>query len=182
MSYIGFGGFACSQTLKCLQLFANTLKEQLVDCTREYKQGYPCSLLKLIQMGTQGSTYERGLLGWFFGLVMLVQDIFVLPCRPSTKYFFLTVHYFTSFVPNAQRAGHSVVPGHLSLSVCLWTAPQWMYIIERKPTECLPMGGREQEQERVQIISMWLCLCVSWWKLEGRGRRGWGGIVTVNVW
>jgi hypothetical protein len=105
-----------------MQLFANTLKEQLVDCTREYiERGGLCSLLKLRPMGTQGSTYERGLLGWFFGLVMPVQDIFVLPCRPGTKYFFLTVHYFASFVPNAQRAGQAVVPGHLSLNVCLWS-------------------------------------------------------------
>jgi len=122
VSYIGSGGFPCSRTLLCMQLFANTLKEQLVDCTRVYKEGYPCSLLKLRQMWTQESTYEGGLLSWFLGLVVPVQDIFVLPCRPSTKYFFLTVHYFTSFVPNAQRAGQAVVPGHLSLNVCLWTA------------------------------------------------------------
>ncbi len=90
-----------------------------------------------------------------------------------------------SFVSNARRAGKAVVPGHLSLSVCLWTAPQWMYIIVRKPTECLPRGGREQGivvHERVQIISIWLCLRVSWWKLEVRERGGGGGIVTVNVW
>jgi hypothetical protein len=49
------------------------------------------------------------------GLVVLVQEIFVLPCRPSNKYFFLTVHYFTSFVPIAQQAGQAGVLRSLSL-------------------------------------------------------------------
>ncbi len=31
-----------------------------------------------------------------------------------------TVHYFTSFVPIAQQAGQAVVPGRLSLNMCLW--------------------------------------------------------------
>ncbi len=100
MSYIGSGGFPCSRTLLCLQLFANTLKEQLVDCTREYKERYPCSLLKLGKMGTQG-VHMKGVVPWL-----------VRWARRG------------SFVPLAQQAGHSVVPGHLSLSVCLWTAPQ----------------------------------------------------------
>jgi hypothetical protein len=37
--------------------------------------------------------------------------------RPSTKYFFLTVHYFNSFVPIAQQAGQAAVLGRLSLTV-----------------------------------------------------------------
>ncbi len=46
---------------------------------------------------------------------------FCLGCssRPSTKYFFLNVHYFNSFVPLAQQAGQAAVLGRLSLSVCL---------------------------------------------------------------
>jgi hypothetical protein len=63
MSYIGSGGFPCSRTLMCMQLFANTLKEQLVDCTRAYKEGYPGSLLKLSQMGTQG-VHMKGVVPW----------------------------------------------------------------------------------------------------------------------
>ncbi len=36
--------------------------------------------------------------------------------RPSTKYFFLTIHYFILFVPIAQQAGHwPVVQGRVSL-------------------------------------------------------------------
>ncbi len=38
-----------------------------------------------------------------------------------TNIFFLTVHYFNSFVPIAQPAGQAAVLGHLSLSECLWT-------------------------------------------------------------
>jgi hypothetical protein len=34
---------------------------------------------------------------------------------PVQKIFFLTVHFFASFVPIAQQAGQAVVPVHLSL-------------------------------------------------------------------
>jgi hypothetical protein len=44
-------------------------------------------------------------------------------CRPITKYYFLTVHYFNSFAPNAQQAGQTAVMGRLSLSMCLWFNP-----------------------------------------------------------
>jgi hypothetical protein len=33
---------------------------------------------------------------------------------------FLIVYYFNSFVPAAQQAGQTVVPGSLSLNICLW--------------------------------------------------------------
>ncbi len=33
--------------------------------------------------------------------------------------FFLTLHFFSSFVPIAQQAGQAVVVGHLSHNVCL---------------------------------------------------------------
>ncbi len=39
---------------------------------------------------------------------------------PVKNIFFLTVHYFNSFVPIAQQAGQADVLGRLSLSVCLW--------------------------------------------------------------
>jgi hypothetical protein len=38
---------------------------------------------------------------------------------PVQNIFFLTAHYFNSFVPIAQQARQTVMPGHLSLSVCL---------------------------------------------------------------
>jgi hypothetical protein len=34
--------------------------------------------------------------------------------------FFLTVHYFHSFVPISQQARQAVVLGHLSLNIFLW--------------------------------------------------------------
>jgi hypothetical protein len=39
---------------------------------------------------------------------------------PVTKYVFLIVHYFNSFLPIAQQARQAVVLGRLSLSMCLW--------------------------------------------------------------
>jgi hypothetical protein len=38
---------------------------------------------------------------------------------PVQNIVFLTLHCFGSFVPNAQSAGQAVVPGRLSLDVCL---------------------------------------------------------------
>jgi hypothetical protein len=35
------------------------------------------------------------------------------------KYFFITIHYFTSFVPIAQQAGQAALLGHPSLNMCL---------------------------------------------------------------
>jgi hypothetical protein len=51
-----------------------------------------------------------------------VKEIFVLPALvgPAQSVFSLTVHYFTSFVPNAQQPGQAVVPGRLSLNMYLW--------------------------------------------------------------
>ncbi len=40
---------------------------------------------------------------------------------PSTKYFFLTIDYFNSFVPIVQQVGQAAVLGRLSFSVCLWS-------------------------------------------------------------
>ncbi len=39
---------------------------------------------------------------------------------PVQSTFSLTVHYFSSFVPIAQRAGRAVMQARLSLDVCLW--------------------------------------------------------------
>jgi hypothetical protein len=61
--------------------------------------------------------------GWFIGLVMPVQEIFsalATLAGPVQKFVFLTVHYFSYFVPIAQQAGQAAVRGRLSLNVCLW--------------------------------------------------------------
>jgi hypothetical protein len=48
---------------------------------------------------------------------------------PVQNTYFLTVHYFNSFVPIAQQAGQAAVLGCLSLSMCLWEqAPGLMLI------------------------------------------------------
>ncbi len=38
---------------------------------------------------------------------------------PEQNIFFLTVNCFTSFVPILQQAGQAVMPGRLSLNMCL---------------------------------------------------------------
>ncbi len=40
---------------------------------------------------------------------------------PGKNIFFLTVHYFTSFVPIAQRAGQAGMPRRLSRNMFLWS-------------------------------------------------------------
>jgi hypothetical protein len=63
------------------------------------------------------------------GLVVPEKEIFcsglAAPVGPVQNIFFLTVHYFTSFVPIAQQAGQAAgqapVLGRLSLCMCLWT-------------------------------------------------------------
>ncbi len=57
---------------------------------------------------------------------MLVQEIFVQPrllLSAQYKIFFSSLHTILLylFVPNAQQAGQAVVPGRLSLNMCLWS-------------------------------------------------------------
>jgi hypothetical protein len=64
-------------------------------------------------MGDSKSTNKRVLFSWLIGLVMTVQEIFVLLWLPSTKFFFLTVHYFNALSPSpaswaGSRAGSPV--------------------------------------------------------------------------
>ncbi len=71
--------------------------------------------------GLTVETKANGVLLW---LVHWARQRYYWSClgcssRPSTKYFFLTVYYFTSFVPIAQQAGQAVVPRRLPLNICL---------------------------------------------------------------
>ncbi len=63
----------------------------------------------------------KGIFPLFIGLFVLVQETFVLLSLPKSarKFFSLTVHYLTSFVPIAQQTGQAVVPGRLYLIMCL---------------------------------------------------------------
>jgi hypothetical protein len=73
--------------------------------------------------GDSKSTNERGsFLGWYVGLGVPVQEIFVVLAAlvgPEQNIFFLTEHFFSSFVPIAQQDGQAAVLGHLPLSMCL---------------------------------------------------------------
>jgi hypothetical protein len=67
----------------------------------------------------------NGVRPWSFrwGRFVPVQKIFVLPWglhKSVQNIFFLTGHFFTSFVSIAQQAGQAVVPRRLSLNKCLW--------------------------------------------------------------
>jgi hypothetical protein len=58
---------------------------------------------KLIEYKSKGSFF-----GWFVGHIVLIQETFALPWLPKLvqlKRFFLTIHYFNSFVPIAQQLG-----------------------------------------------------------------------------
>ena len=65
-------------------------------------------------------------LGWFVGLVVLVQDIFVLPwllLLVQYKICFPHCTLFQFFVLIGQQAGQAAELGRLSLSMCLWVFP-----------------------------------------------------------
>jgi hypothetical protein len=91
---------------------------------RETRKGWPLLIVKTELNGCSKSTNERGpsLVG-LLGLSCRYKRSLFCPCcssRPSKKYFFLTVHYFDSFVHIAQQAGQAAALGRLSLSMCLW--------------------------------------------------------------
>ncbi len=79
-------------------------------------------------MGTQ-SVQMKGkgsFLGWFIGLSCRYKRLLsFLDCsgHPEPNNFFLTGHYFNLCVPIAQQPGQAVVPGRLSLNVCLRLYP-----------------------------------------------------------
>jgi hypothetical protein len=63
-------------------------------------------------------------LGWFAGLVVPIQEIFVLPwlliVGPVQNIVFLIARYFNFFVPIAQQPWQVAVLSRLSSSMCLW--------------------------------------------------------------
>jgi hypothetical protein len=105
----------------------------------------------------------KGVLGWFVGLVVPVQETFILGCsgQPNIKYFFLTVHYFNSCVPPAQQPAQAVVQGRLSLDV--WS-----------PAARVPLKrGRDQRKARHQRENHKLSLRGSeYGSVDGSGGRG----------
>ncbi len=75
-------------------------------------------------MGTQ-RVQMKGVLPWLVlgGLsCQYKRFLFSLGCssQPSTNIFFLTIHFFNSFVSVNHQAGQAAVLGRLSLSMSLW--------------------------------------------------------------
>jgi len=70
-------------------------------------------MVNLRQIGTSGVQIKgAGISDFCSALAAIV--------GPTQNMFFLTVHYFNSFIPLAQQAGQAAVLGRLSLSLCLW--------------------------------------------------------------
>ncbi len=91
-----------------------------VPYSERLERGDACWLLKLKQMGTR-NIQMKGVLPWSVCWAHCAVTRYVCQAAlVSIKYIFLTVHYFNKFVPIVQQAGQAVVPGCLSLNVCLW--------------------------------------------------------------
>jgi hypothetical protein len=94
-----------------------------VSATIETREGRPLLTAETEVNGDSKSTNEMGpfLVGSLGLSCWYKRFLFCLGCssRPNIKYFFLTLHYFNSFVHIAQLAGHAVVQGRLSLSIFL---------------------------------------------------------------
>jgi hypothetical protein len=90
---------------------------------RETREGWPLLTVETQVNGGSKRTNERvPFLVDSLGLSCRYKIfMFCLGCssRPSRKYFFLTIHYFSYFVPITQQAGQTALLGRLSLSVCL---------------------------------------------------------------
>ncbi len=79
--------------------------------------------------GDSKSTNERGVLPWLVPWACRTdtrdfRSALVAQVSPVKNIFFLTIHFFNSFVPIAQQVGHwqAAKLGRLSLSMCLWCA------------------------------------------------------------
>jgi hypothetical protein len=72
--------------------------------------------------------FSSALVGSLGLLCRYKRFFFSLGCSnwPSANIFFLTVHFFNSFEPIAQKAGQAAVLGRLSLSICHWFIPKPM--------------------------------------------------------
>ncbi len=82
-----------------------------------------CWLLKLRQIGTQRVHLKQAHL-WLVRCSRVCRYRRFCSALAALVgqyiYFFPTVHYYTSFFPIVQQAGLAVVPGRLSLPMCLW--------------------------------------------------------------
>jgi hypothetical protein len=102
---------------------------------RETREGWaPLLTVELRQMGTQ-SVQMKGVLHWLVCWALQEGTKDFCPAvaalvSPVQNSFFLTVHYFNTFVPIAQQAGQAVVQGRLSLNMCSLDLPvEWAGLI-----------------------------------------------------
>ncbi len=88
----------------------------------EAREGWPLLTVETEANRDSRSTYERGpsLVGSLDSSTRDFCPALAAVVGPVKNISFLTLHYFTSFVPIAQQAGQAVVPRRLSLNMCLW--------------------------------------------------------------
>ncbi len=130
---------ACRQFPNSSVLFISVFPERI-------ERGGPCWLLKLRWMRThrvqmKGGPSSVGSLGLS---CRYNRFLFCLGCssRQSTKYFFfLTVHYFNSFVV-ARQAGQAAMLGRLPLSKCLC-----VFLVYKLPTDPDLVGPIESRRD-----------------------------------
>ncbi len=90
---------------------------------RDYREGWPLLTVETEVIGTQRVQLKR-VLPWVvhWACRAVTRDFcsaLAVLVGPVQNIFFLTVHYFNSFVPIAQQAGQAAVLGRLSLNMCL---------------------------------------------------------------
>jgi hypothetical protein len=116
--------FLSQKTGPSLVVFLLVVGALSLDDIRGDQRGWPLmTTVKNEATGDSRNTYDscHSLVGSLGSLCWSKIFLFSFGCssQPSTKHYFLTVHYFTSFLPTAQQAGQAVVPRRLSLNICL---------------------------------------------------------------
>ncbi len=102
------------------------------------ERGCPCWLLKLSWMETQ-RVQMKGLLPWLVrsarcaGTRDFCPALAALVGLVQKKFSHRTLLYFTSFVSIAQQAGQAVLPGRLSLNMCICVPMLWSRSRSRNP-------------------------------------------------
>jgi hypothetical protein len=95
------------------------------EVTRETRKEWPLLTVETEANGDSKCTNERGpslvgSLGLSCWSKKILFSALAALVGPVKNIIFLTVHYFNSFISIAQQAGMAVVPGCLSLSICVW--------------------------------------------------------------
>ncbi len=96
-----------------------------VCATRETREGWPMRTVETEANGDWKSTYERGPYTWLVCWARRAGTIDFCPAlvalvSPVQNIISLTIHYFALFVPINQQTRQAVMPGRLSLNMCLW--------------------------------------------------------------